>query len=146
MDDTMDDTIYGQREMVQAEIATIATLKAENQRLSELLWGSRCIYCGEIVGKDRQNQDQADEILKAHILACEKHPVSVLKAQNEALQKERNELLDNLSLCKGNELAAENELLKQREARLVEILTQFLDNQHRLWDKLKAALTEQEAS
>src|SRR6185295_17572051 len=47
-------------------------LRAEITRLSELLWGSRCVYCGEIVGKDKQNQDQADEVLRKHVWNCQK--------------------------------------------------------------------------
>lgn len=58
-----------------------ADLRAENARLSELLWGSRCVYCGEVVGKDQQNQDVADEVLRKHVLACPQHPAAELKAQ-----------------------------------------------------------------
>lgn len=48
--------------------------EAEVKRLSELLWGSRCVYCGEVVGKDKQNQEIADDFLRKHIEVCPKHP------------------------------------------------------------------------
>lgn len=61
-------------------------LRAENERLSELLWGSRCVYCGEVVGKDKKNQETADNVLRAHVETCPKHPVSKLRKENEQLK------------------------------------------------------------
>ena len=45
----------------------IAELEAENKRLSDLLWGARCVFCGEVIGKEKKNQDIADEVLRQHI-------------------------------------------------------------------------------
>jgi len=56
-------------------------LEAEVERLSELLWGSRCIYCGEVVGRDRKNQDIADDVLREHTKVCKKHPVADLQSK-----------------------------------------------------------------
>ena len=64
----------------------VEQLQAEVLRLSELLWGMRCIYCGEVVGKDKQNQDVAEEVLKAHIQQCDKHPVQALRTENQRLR------------------------------------------------------------
>ena len=68
--------------------AEIDRLKAEVERLSELLWGSRCVYCGEIVGKDRKNQDVADDVLRKHVDVCPKHPLAQTKAELKA-ERER---------------------------------------------------------
>ena len=55
------------------------TMHKEIQRLSELLWGCRCIFCGEVVGKEAKAHDVADEVLKAHIKVCPDHPVNGLR-------------------------------------------------------------------
>ena len=47
--------------------ARIKELEAENERLSDLLWGARCVFCGEVIGKEKKNQDIADEVLRQHI-------------------------------------------------------------------------------
>lgn len=64
----------------------LAEAKGEVERLSNLLWGSRCVYCGEVVGKDKQNQDIADEILRNHVETCPKHPLSQAKGEIERLR------------------------------------------------------------
>lgn len=79
-------------EILKAENALQRTQLAEKDqeilRLSELLWGSRCVYCGEVVGKDRQNQDVADEVLRAHVLSCPKHPIASKDQEIERLKEE----------------------------------------------------------
>jgi len=60
---------------------TIASLEQELAEARELLWGSRCVYCGETVGPDKKNQDIADEVLRKHVETCEKHPVAALRAR-----------------------------------------------------------------
>jgi hypothetical protein len=62
-------------------------LQAEVARLSELLWGCRCVYCGEVVGKDKKNQDLADDVLRQHVEVCPKHPVATLKTEKARLQE-----------------------------------------------------------
>ena len=59
-------------------------LEAENERLSQLLWGARCVYCGEVVGKERKNQEIGDADLRAHVEVCPNHPATKLKARIEA--------------------------------------------------------------
>jgi len=70
-------------------------------------------------------------------LSARAHQVARLTAELAQVREERDELLENLNLCKGNELAEENERLKewatvdkkqltealQREARLHSLLT-----------------------
>ncbi len=70
----------------------IVALRAEVGRLSELLWGSRCVYCGEVFGKDRKSQDIADEVLREHVLVCKKHPAFKLKADLAAAVEVLREL------------------------------------------------------
>lgn len=66
-----------ERDQLRAELEEA---KAEIRRCYELLWGSRCVYCGETVGADRQNQDIADDVLRKHVERCEKHPAAMLRA------------------------------------------------------------------
>ena len=47
----------------------------EAGRLSELLWGSRCVFCGKVVGAERKNQEIADETLREHVRNCPEHPL-----------------------------------------------------------------------
>ena len=49
--------------------------QAEIERCYGLLYGARCAYCGEVVGKEAQNQDISDDLLKAHIQTCPEHPL-----------------------------------------------------------------------
>lgn len=65
----------------------LATVTEERNKAYDLLWGARCIYCGDVCGKDKQNQEIGDEVLKAHIEQCPKHPVTKLKAERDALVK-----------------------------------------------------------
>jgi len=65
----------------------LAELRDEVARLSELLWGCRCVYCGEVVGKDKKNQDLADDVLRQHVEVCSKHPVATLKTEVARLQE-----------------------------------------------------------
>ena len=53
--------------LISQEDKKIAELEAENKRLSDLLWGARCVFCGEVIGKEKKNQDIADEVLRQHI-------------------------------------------------------------------------------
>ena len=64
-----------------------SALKEEIKRLCELLYGARCVYCGEVVGKETLSQDLADEVLRKHVLVCEKHPASALKERLERAEK-----------------------------------------------------------
>ncbi len=61
-------------------------LTAEVERLSALLYGARCIYCGWVASPESRNQDIGDAELQAHIEVCEKHPVRQLRANLEAAQ------------------------------------------------------------
>ena len=67
--------------------------EGEVKRCYELLCGARCVYCGEVVGRDRQNQEIADEVLKRHIETCPKHPVAVLRKRVEELREQYDELI-----------------------------------------------------
>lgn len=69
----------------------------EIQRLNELLWGCRCIFCGEVVGRENKNQDIADDVLKAHIKVCPDHPVNKIRLGIEHILKfERSMSHENL--------------------------------------------------
>jgi len=98
----------------------LAKKNMEIERLSNLLWGSRCIYCGEVVGKDMKSQDIADDILRKHIEDCPKHPVSVLKKELQAKDKEIEELKTQIQTMHDNGLGdswveqSELEALRQR--------------------------------
>jgi len=61
--------------------AQVEELARENARLSDLLWGARCVYCGEVVGRDRQNQEVADDVLRQHVRTCQKHPLVQAEAK-----------------------------------------------------------------
>lgn len=67
-----------------SEQVEIVRLRAEVERLNGLLYGARCVYCGEVVGKETKNQDLADEVLRQHVLVCPKHPLTCLRARVEA--------------------------------------------------------------
>ena len=71
--------------VIGVSLRDIPNLIDELKAARELLWGSRCVYCGEIVGKDRQNQDIADDVLRKHVDACPKHPLAQAKADLKAL-------------------------------------------------------------
>ena len=64
----------------------IKELEAENKRLSDLLWGARCVFCGEVIGKEKKNQDIADEVLRQHIKSCPKHPLTIARARIKELE------------------------------------------------------------
>ena len=66
--------------------ARVAEQQTEIERLCELLWGSRCVFCGEVVGKEKKNQDIADEVLRKHVEACPKHPLAVARARIKELE------------------------------------------------------------
>lgn len=86
-------------------------LEEENKRLSELLWGSRCVYCGETLGLDKKNQDIADEVLQKHIEQCSLHPVSTLKTENKQLQKDIEHLKSSLPFYSGRDENKAREVL-----------------------------------
>lgn len=69
----------------------------EVERVYQLLWGSRCVYCGVIAGADKQNQDIADAALKNHIESCTEHPMFKLRAQLAEAQQDtaRLDYLEN---------------------------------------------------
>ncbi len=69
--DKYEDAMLKERRLAEERIKDKA---GEIERLSGLLWGGRCVYCGEVVGKDRQNQDLSDDVLREHVRACPKHP------------------------------------------------------------------------
>lgn len=78
--------------------ATIARLKAENERLvkwvDDLQSGMyiNCVYCGHRYGpKDKVPCTMADA-LKQHIETCPKHPMSALKKSLAAAEKREREL------------------------------------------------------
>lgn len=56
-----------------------AWLVGEIKRCYDLLFGGRCVACGEVIGKDKQNQQISDEELMQHILTCPKHPLAEMK-------------------------------------------------------------------
>lgn len=74
-------------------------LKTENYRLSELLWGSRCVFCGEVLGKDRKNQDIADEVLREHVMSCLKHPL--WQARARIMELEHNLAVNGIDFTRG---------------------------------------------
>lgn len=77
-------------------------MKAEVERLSQLLWGSRCVYCGETIGKENKNQDIADDFLKEHVSQCEKHPAFILRKENTELSSKLHEAVEAIreaSVC-----------------------------------------------
>lgn len=53
--------------------------KAEVERCHKLLYGMRCVYCGETVGAEMKSQDIGNEMLKAHVEKCAQHPAFFLK-------------------------------------------------------------------
>lgn len=64
-------------------------LLEEVERLSLILWGARCIYCGSTVGPEKRNQDIGDEELRQHIKVCPQHP---LPKAIDAMRRAANEL------------------------------------------------------
>lgn len=50
----------------------------DNRKWAEWASVSRCIYCDAEFHHDPHNQERADELKKAHILVCEKHPYGIL--------------------------------------------------------------------
>lgn len=66
----------------------LAAAEQENARLNSLLYGGRCVYCGEVVGVDTLNQDLSDEVLKEHIKTCAAHPYVQMKERAEVAEKE----------------------------------------------------------
>ena len=67
-------------------IDMIAERDKEIERLSDLLWGARCVFCGEVIGKEKKNQDIADEVLRQHIKSCPKHPLTIARARIKELE------------------------------------------------------------
>ncbi len=63
----------------------VKEIEEENDRMSSLLWGSRCVYCDEVIGKDRKNQDISDDELKKHVRMCTKHPYGEMRAKHDIL-------------------------------------------------------------
>ncbi|NTU49492.1 MAG: hypothetical protein HGA87_01110 [Desulfobulbaceae bacterium] len=87
----------------------ISDLLKENERLSSLLYGGRCVWCGTVIGADKQNQDISDEELRQHVLNCEKHPKAVRIAELESFAHEHCQTIAELRA----ELA-ECELVKEK--------------------------------
>jgi hypothetical protein len=57
--------------------------EAEIERLTGLLMGACCVYCGFISAPDVPNQEIGYEILKAHIATCEKHPLTQMRRERD---------------------------------------------------------------
>jgi CRISPR/Cas system CSM-associated protein Csm2 small subunit len=89
--------LYGMTEHLDEEIG----------RLNGLLYGARCVYCGEVVGKEKQNQHLADDVLREHVEVCPKHPVSKLKAEVERLREVLRAVLAYDSFLGGEIIDAE---------------------------------------
>lgn len=81
------DLAKSQEEVEKARLTRIIELQKGVERLSELLWGARCVYCGEIIGNDRKNQSVADDALKNHIKSCPEHPLSKSEARVTELEE-----------------------------------------------------------
>lgn len=69
----------------------------EIARITKLLCGATCVYCGYIAEPEVLTQDIGNDILKAHIAGCEKHPltqarkqIATLQATLEATERERD--------------------------------------------------------
>ena len=85
-------------ESVKAEFASlnskIASQHAEIDRLikwvEDLQSGMyiNCVYCGHRYGPAKTTPIAFADVLKRHIEVCPKHPMSVLKKENEELKKE----------------------------------------------------------
>ena len=53
-----------------------------------------CVYCGHNFGPTENTPSSMADMLKEHIMECEKHPMSELKKEYDALQKKYDELLE----------------------------------------------------
>jgi len=69
-------------------------------------------------------------------LSARAHQVARLTAELAQVQEERDELLENLTRCKGNELAEENEQLKEWATVDKKQLTEALQREARLREQL----------
>jgi hypothetical protein len=85
----------------------IADLEAEVATLCDLLWGARCVYCGEIVAKDKQNQRISDAELRKHVETCPKHPLAQARAEVARLTAERDAALAKDAYLSNEELRQE---------------------------------------
>ena len=110
----------------------LAEREREVERLSELLWGSRCVYCGEVVGKDKHNQDIADEVLREHVRKCPKHPLAAAEAEVNRLREAAEELLTVAELRGDSDLPHPSADDRLWTARM-----------QTAWDALRAALAEE---
>lgn len=59
------------------------SLLAGVERQNSLLYGGRCVYCGEVVGADTQNQVLSDDALRRHVENCSSHPYVQMKAERD---------------------------------------------------------------
>ena len=73
----------------------LEALRTENERLTRLLFGIRCVYCGEVVGQDQLSQDLADDVLRRHVEQCEKHPLNICKAELAAVRAENEAMKED---------------------------------------------------
>lgn len=118
----------------------LAAAEQENTRLGSLLYGGRCVYCGEVVGVDTLNQDLSDEVLKEHIKTCAAHPYVQMKDRAEAAEKERDELLEwkkgvedrlceaTLSLAEMVRVETERDELRAENAEFLELIAEVRDS------------------
>ena len=83
---------------------------------SPLGWMENCaegeyiLYSDHVAALDTAQAKVAD-VVKAYGEVAK--ALDQERTRREAVEQERDELVENLSLCKGNELAAENEQLKE---------------------------------
>lgn len=75
-------------EVLKCALDQMQKLRSEVERLCGLLYGARCVYCGEVVGKETLNQDLADDVLRKHVEVCPKHPASQLRAELTKVKRE----------------------------------------------------------
>ena len=50
-----------------------------------------CVYCGHRYGPQDEVPSTMANVLKQHIEICEKHPMNILKIENETLKEKLNE-------------------------------------------------------
>lgn len=67
----------------------------DNRKWAEWAGTSRCIYCDKEFHHDPHKQDEADELKKAHSLACDKHPLAMARKW-EAAANEHEKRFDEM--------------------------------------------------
>lgn len=71
-----------------------------------------CVYCGHRYGPSDEVPASMAQVLKEHVESCPKHPMSLLKKENEGLKKNLREMMiqawgcgyDSREYGKGNDL------------------------------------------